>query len=105
MLGDRTEGALGARVVDGHVEAAEARDGPLDHRANVLFLADVGLDEFGLRTEGAELLDEFRTRFLAPARHDHDRAFPGEGDGGGAANTRQAAGDQNDISIHDKLAD
>ena len=103
LLGHRPRNALGAGVVDRDVEAAEPRDGLVDHRTNVIFLADVSFDEVGFRTERAKLFDKFRAGFLASSGDDHVCAFSCEGHGGGASDARQSAGDQYNPSNHDEL--
>jgi hypothetical protein len=58
LVGDRTELAFGAGVVDRDIETAELCDGPVGQCVNVVLVADVGVDELGLRTERAPRLDE-----------------------------------------------
>jgi hypothetical protein len=89
-----------ASVVHRYVEAAEARNGFVDERANVIVLANVCLDEFRFGAEIAQLGREGFTLFLAPARNDEPCAFPRERDGRGTADSRQGAGDQNDWFAH-----
>src|SRR4029077_4721181 len=76
------------------------RNGLVDHRADVILIANVGVDEFGLGTERPQLLDEFLADFIATAGNDDPGALPGEGDGGGAADARQSACYENDRGIH-----
>jgi hypothetical protein len=82
------------------IEAAKPRDGLVDQRADVILLADVGVDELGLGTERAQLLDERVAGLLAPAGDDQVRALFGEGDGGGATDAGQGASDQYDWVAH-----
>jgi hypothetical protein len=100
LIRDRTDLPFGRSVVDRDIETAKPRDGLVDHGANLVFLADVGVDELGFRTERAQLLDEGLAGLIAPAGHDDLRALPGEGDGGSTADAGQGAGDQYDWVAH-----
>ena len=59
-----------------------------DHIVDVILLANVGVDEFGLGTKRPQLLDEFLADFIATAGNDYLGAFLGEGNGRGAAYAR-----------------
>src|SRR5882724_8999264 len=83
-------------IVHRDIETAKPRDGLVDHRADVILLADVGVDELGLGTERAQLLDERLAGLITPAGNDHLRALLGEGDGSGATNAGQGTRDQYD---------
>jgi hypothetical protein len=76
------------------IETAKPCDGLVDQSADVLLLADVGVDELGLRAERAQLLNERLACLITPTGNDHLRALLGEGDGGGATDTAQGASDQ-----------
>jgi hypothetical protein len=88
LVRDRTNLAFGAGIVHRDIETAKSRDGLVDQSA------DVGVDELGLRTERAQLLDECLAGLITPTGNDHLRALLGEGDGGGAADAGEATGDQ-----------
>jgi len=83
----------------------KSRDGLVDHHANVVFTADIGFDELGVRTECAKLLDELHPGLLAPPSNDSDGALPCESDGGGASYAREATCDQDNPSNHHELPD
>ena len=76
--------AFGGGVVHRDIETAKPCDGLIDHGADIILLADVGVDELGLRTERAQLLNERLAGLITPTGNDHLRALLGEGDGGGA---------------------
>jgi hypothetical protein len=94
---------LGTGVVHRDVEPTEPCDSLVDQSADVIVLADVGVDELGLRVERAQLVDERLARLVAPTGNDHLRALPGKGNGGGAADAGQGACDQNDGMTHDRF--
>jgi hypothetical protein len=100
LLGDRPRLALGAGIIDGDVEPAEAGDGVIDQAAHILFVAHVGLDEGGLRAERMELGFQRLAFGLAAAGGDDGCAVLGEGQRGGAADAGQCAGDQDDGRGH-----
>src|SRR4029077_10401729 len=93
LVGDRANLAFGAGIVHRDIEAAKPCDGLVDQSADVIVLADVGVDELGLRTESAQLLYERVSGLITPAGNDDIGALPGEGEGGGAADAAQSAGD------------
>jgi hypothetical protein len=82
------------------IETAKPRDRLVDQGADVIVLADVGVDEFGLRTERAQFFNERLAGLITPAGNDHLRALPGEGDGGGATDAGQGSRDQYDWVTH-----
>jgi hypothetical protein len=82
------------------IETAKPRDRVVDQGANVIFLADVGVDELGLRTQRAQLFSERLAGLIAPTGNDQLRAPLGEGDGGGATDAGQGAGDQYNWVTH-----
>src|ERR1700682_543009 len=73
------------------------------NRADVILLADVGVDELGLRTERAQLLNERLAGLVTPTGNDHLRALLGEGDGGGGADAGEATGDQDNLRAHSTI--
>jgi adenylate cyclase len=87
-----------ARMSD--IETAKPRDRLVDKGADVIVLADVGVDELGLRTERAQFFNERLAGLITPAGNDHLRALPGEGDGGGATDAGQGSRDQYDWVTH-----
>jgi hypothetical protein len=82
------------------IETAKPGDGLVDQGANVIFLADVGVDELGLRTQRAQLLSERLAGLITPTGNDQLRAPLGEGHGGGATNAGQGASDQYYLVAH-----
>src|SRR4029077_15515929 len=96
LVRDRADPAFGACVVHRNVEAAEPCDGPVDPRADVILLADIGVDELRLRTEGAQLLDERVADLITPTGNNDVRPLLGKGDSGGASYACEASRDQND---------
>src|SRR4029077_394622 len=95
--------AFGASVVHRDIETAKPCDGLVDQSADVILLADVGVDELGFRTERAQFLDERLAGLITPTGNDHLRTLLGEGDGGGAPDTGESTGDQYDRGAHDRL--
>src|ERR1700694_759936 len=90
-----------ARMSD--IETAKPRDRLVDHHADVIVLADVGVDELGLGTERAQLLNERLAGLITPAGNDHLRALLGEGDGGGATDAGKSTGDQDNLIAHIRI--
>ena len=82
------------------IETAKPCDGLVDQRAHVILLADVGVDELGLRTERAQLFNERLASLIAPTGNDHLRALLGEGERGGATDAGQGSRDQYDWVTH-----
>ena len=58
LVGDRANLALGAGIVHCDIETPKALDRLVDESADVILVAHVGLDEFGLGAERAQLVDE-----------------------------------------------
>jgi hypothetical protein len=58
LLRNRANLAFGASIVQRDIETAKPCDGFVDQCADVTLLADIGVDELGLRTESAQLLGE-----------------------------------------------
>src|SRR6202035_5725324 len=79
------------------IETAKPRDRLVDQGADVIVLADVGVDELGLRTERAQFFNERLAGLITPAGNDHLRGLPG--DGGGATDAGQGSRDQYDWVI------
>jgi len=75
-------------------------DGRVDQHAHVLVVADVGLDELGLRAERAQLINERFAGLVTAAGGDHLRALLGKRNRCGPANTSECSGDQYDGFIH-----
>jgi hypothetical protein len=105
LVSDQPNLAFGASIVHRDIETAKPCDGPVDQSADVILLADVGVDEFGLRTERAQLLNERLAGLITPTGNDHLRALSGKSDGGGAPDAGEATGDQHDRRAHDLLLD
>jgi hypothetical protein len=103
LLRDRADLAFGAGIVHRDIDAAKASYGLVDQSADVILLADVGVDELGLRTERAQLLDERLAGLITPTGNDHLRALLGEGDGGGAPNAGKSTGDQDNLIAHVRI--
>ena len=100
LVRDRADLAFGSGIVHRDIETTKPRDCFVDQGADVILLADVGVDELRLRTESAQLLDERFAGVITPTGNDQLRAFLGKGDGGGAPDAAQAAGDQDNGSAH-----
>jgi hypothetical protein len=93
LIGDRTNLAFGAGIVYRDIETAKPCDGPVDQGADVILLANVGVDELGLRTERAQLLGERLADLVTATGDNHFCALLGEGDGGGAPDARESPRD------------
>jgi len=96
LRGQRAWLALGAGIVDRDIQPAEARDGTIVQGLDVGLIADIGADEGGLRTEAAQLVGQSRSGVVAAPGDDDGCALAGEGDGSGATDPGQRAGDEND---------
>src|SRR3981081_998108 len=70
LVRNRTNLAFGGGVVHRDIETAKPCDGLVDQSADVIFLADVSVDELGFRTERAQLLDERLAGLIAPTGDD-----------------------------------
>ena len=68
MAGTRL--ALGAGGVDGDIEPAEALDGLVDQRADIILMTDIGANEFGFRACGAQFGDQGRASVVVTAGDD-----------------------------------
>ena len=93
---DRT---FGGGVVHRDIETAKPCEGFIDHGADVILLANIGVDELGLRTERAQLFNERLAGLITPTGNDHVGTLLGESDGGGATDAGGAAGDQDDWEV------
>src|SRR5207253_5591719 len=103
LVRDRANLAFGAGIVHRDIESAKPCDGLVDQSADVILLADVGVDELGLRTERAQLLNERLAGLITPTGNDHLRALLGEGDGSGAPDAGESTGDQDNLSAHSTI--
>ena len=99
LVRDRANLAFGASVVHRDIETAKPCDGLVDQGPDVILFADVGVDELGLRTERAQLVNERLAGLVTPTGNDHLRALLGEGDGGGAPDAGESTGDQDDWEV------
>jgi hypothetical protein len=100
LVRDRATLAFGAGIVHSDIETAKPCDDPVNQSADVIVLADVGVDELGLRTQSAQLLGERVAGLIAPTGNDDLCTLPGEGDGGCASDASQAASDQHHWVAH-----
>src|SRR6266850_1976673 len=100
LVRDRAALSFGAGIVHRDIETAKPCDGLVDQGADVILLADVGVDELGLRAERAQLLNEGLAGLITPTGNDHLRALLGEGDGGGATDAGKGARNQDNWGAH-----
>ena len=71
LLRHRAGLAFGAGVVDGHVQATKARNGPIDQVAHLVLVAHVGRHELGFSAERAQFgLTSFLAGFLVATGND-----------------------------------
>jgi len=63
-------------------------------------MANVDTNEFSLRAQRAKLANQFLAGVVAAAGNDEIGAFFGEGECGGAADTRQGARDEDNGTGH-----
>jgi hypothetical protein len=92
--------AFGASIVHCDIETAKPCNGLVNQSADVILLADVGVDELGLRAERAQLLYERLASLITPAGNDHVCAILGKGDGSSASDAGEPTGDQYDWVTH-----
>src|SRR2546428_5709690 len=71
--------AFGAGVVDGGVQATEARNGPIDQVPYVVLLAHIRAQEFDFNAERAKLSGEFLAGRLVTTSYNDSVSFPREG--------------------------
>src|SRR3981189_1707558 len=83
LVRDQADLAFGGGVVHRDIETAKPCDGLVDQSADLILLADVGVDALGLRTERAQLLNERLAGLITPTGYDKVRALLGKGDRGG----------------------
>jgi hypothetical protein len=79
---------------------ADRRAGPRGQSPDVIFLADVGLNELSLGAERTKLLDQLLADLIPSAGNGHLRALLGEGDGSGAPDAGESTGDQHNLRVH-----
>jgi hypothetical protein len=75
LVRDRANLALGASIVHRDIETAKLCDGLVEQSANVILLADVGADEFGLRTQRTQLFNERLASLITPTGNDDIAPF------------------------------
>ena len=95
---DRTA-LVGAGVVDEDVDAAEALGDVREQARGRLRVADVGRDGERAAAAAFELGGERLERGAAPRRECHRGTFRGELAGGGGADARRCAGDDDDLAF------
>ena len=100
LLDDRTGRAFGAGIIDGDIEAAEPGDRPVDQVLHLVLVAHVGADEFRFGAECPQFGDQSQARVLATPGNDKPGTFVREGEGGGAADAGQRAGDEDNGVTH-----
>jgi hypothetical protein len=101
LLGHRAGLAFGAGVVDGDIQAAEARDGPVDEITHVVLAPHIGLNERRLLCAApAQFSFQCPAFSFTAAGRDDGCAFLGKSQRRGAADAGQSAGDEDDGSAH-----
>src|SRR5260370_9356685 len=100
LFGHRAGLAFGAGIIDGDVEAAEPRDGLLDQVLHLVLMADIGANEFRFRAKRAKLGGQRLGGVIAAAGDEDASAFVREGEGGGAADGGQGAGNEDNGITH-----
>ena len=101
LLRQGTGLALGARVVDGHIQPTESRDRLIDQRANFIIMANVGTNVASAPILGVQRL--MRCRIVVSTRDDDARAFMRESQSRGTTDSGQRAGDQDNGVFHSEL--
>src|ERR1700758_3644284 len=96
LLRDRAGFTFGAGIVHRDIETSEALDRAVDETTDIVFLAHIGLDEFGFGAERAEFTDQFMAGIRLPSRNNDAMACFRERDGRGAAYAREGPSDQHD---------
>src|SRR5207247_3867594 len=86
--------------VDRCVQAAEARDGPIDQVPHVVLVANVGGDEFDFSAESTQLSRELLAGLLVATGDNDAVAFPRESKSRRAPDSSQRAGDQDQRGTH-----
>ena len=100
LLRHRAGLAFGAGVVDRRVQAAEARDGPIDQVPHVVLVANIRAEEFDFSAECAQLSRELLAGFLVATGDNDAVAFPRESKSRRAPDSSQRAGDQDNRGTH-----
>src|SRR6266446_5808019 len=96
LLRDRAGFAFGAGIIDRDIETPEALDGAVDETTDIVFLAHIGLDEFGFGTERTELANQCLTGIRLAPRNNNAIARFRERDRRSAADAREGPSDEND---------
>src|SRR6266851_5201826 len=89
LLCYETARPLSPGIVDGHIQAAKARDGLIDQVADVLVVAYVSTPILCLSADLAEFSDQFLADFVASARDDDARTFIRESNCSSASDSRE----------------
>src|ERR1700749_4114746 len=89
-----------AGVVDGNVETAKSLDCFVDKVADLVFLRNVGPNEFCSGPKRFQLSDKGLAFVVVAAGHDHVGAFAGECHGGGATDAGERPGNENNLLSH-----
>lgn len=101
LVDDEAGLALRAGGVHRGVDPTEAGDGLVDERGDLAIPTDIRLDEERVAADRLEFgFERFALR-LATASNDDGVALFGEGESGSAADTGDAAGDEDDFLVHD----
>ncbi len=86
--------------LDRCVQAAEARDGPIDQVPHVVLVANVCAEEFDFSAECAQPSREVLAGLLVATGDNDAVAFPRESKSRGASDSSQRAGNQNNVGAH-----
>jgi hypothetical protein len=86
--------------LDRCVQAAEARDGPIDQVPHVVLVANVCAEEFDFSAECAQLSREVLAGLLVATGDNDAVAFPRESKSRGAPDSSQRAGNQDNRGTH-----
>jgi hypothetical protein len=92
--------AFEAGVVDGNIETAKSLDCFVDKVADLVFLRNVGPNEFCLGPKRFQLSDKGLAFVVVAAGHDHIGTFAGESHGSGATDAGERAGNENNLLSH-----
>src|SRR6266478_430517 len=96
LLRDRAGFTFGAGIIDRDIETPEALDGAVDETTDIVFLAHIGLDEFGFGTERTELANQCLTGIRLAPRNNNAIARFRERDRSSAADAGEGTSDEND---------
>ncbi len=94
LLGERAGLALCSSVVHGNIQATEHFDRLVDKSLHIGLLANVGLDEVRLGTEGLQLCDQCSAYVLMPPGEHDACSVLGEGKCCGAADAGEGASNE-----------